>query len=110
MPTSFSLCLPYQRGDSGVPQALSKLQCSKKSAIISLEVNVTALSKELRCDGRMPFKVRDVERRAPITQRRTHIRHYVFTPATAPDKLQIKVGVIELSRDDFTALSDDSAS
>ncbi len=51
------LFVPYQRSDFGVPLPLSKLQ--RSTAIISLEVNVTARSKELRCDGRMPTVGRD---------------------------------------------------
>jgi hypothetical protein len=39
------LFVPYQRGDFGVPLALSKLQ--RSTAIISLEMNVTASSNEL---------------------------------------------------------------
>jgi hypothetical protein len=56
--------VPYQRGDSGVPQALSKLQ--RSCAVISLEVDVTASHNELFCDGRMPSYVRVVEQRAPM--------------------------------------------
>ncbi len=78
------LFVPYQRVDSGVPKALSNLQ--RSSAIISLEVDVTARSKELRCDGCVPSwneLCRDgliatrgskVERRAPILQRSDAIR------------------------------------
>ena len=58
------LSVPYQRGDSGVPLPLSKLQ--RSSAFISLEVDVTARSKELLCDGLKPKLGRDVERRVPI--------------------------------------------
>jgi hypothetical protein len=54
----------YQRGDSGVPLALSKLHCS--SAIISLEIDAAARSKELLYDGRMPTCDRDVEWSVPI--------------------------------------------
>ena len=57
------LFVPYQRGDSGVPPVLSKLQ--RSSAIISPEVDVTARSKELRCAGRMPNVGCAVERGAP---------------------------------------------
>ncbi len=60
---TFVLVVPYQRGDSSVPLALSNLQ--RSSAIISLEVDVTARSKELRCDGSMPISGCEVERRAP---------------------------------------------
>ena len=56
--------VPYQHGDSSVPLALSSLQSSK--AILSLDVDVTARSKELRCDGRMPVSGSVLERRAPI--------------------------------------------
>ena len=44
-----------------MPLTLSNLQ--RSSAILSLEVDVTARSKELPCDGRMPTG--DVERRVP---------------------------------------------
>jgi hypothetical protein len=58
------LFVPYQRGDSGVPLALSNLQRSR--AMIILEVDVTARSKELLCDGDMPTTGRFVERREPL--------------------------------------------
>jgi hypothetical protein len=45
--------VPYQRGDSGVPQALSKLQ--RSCAVISLEVDVTTSHNELFRDGIMPI-------------------------------------------------------
>jgi len=47
-----------------VPLSLSILQ--RSSAIISLEVDVTARSNELPRDGRMPICGRDVERRVPF--------------------------------------------
>jgi hypothetical protein len=51
--------VPYQRGDSGVPLALSILQ--RSSAIMSLEVDFTVRSKELLCDGRMPMTSTEVD-------------------------------------------------
>jgi hypothetical protein len=47
--------------DSGVPLALSILQ--RSSAIISLEVDMTARSKELLRDGLVPISCREDERR-----------------------------------------------
>jgi hypothetical protein len=43
------LFVPYQRGDSGVPLALSNLQ--RSNATISLEVHVTERNKKLLRDG-----------------------------------------------------------
>jgi hypothetical protein len=62
------LLVPYQRGDSDVPQALSNLQCSCaiKAILIFLEVDVAARSKELLRDGHLPFYRRVVERSGPI--------------------------------------------
>jgi hypothetical protein len=57
------LSVPYQRGDFGVPKALSNLH--RISAILILEVDVAARSNELRCDGRMPITGRVVESRSP---------------------------------------------
>ena len=51
---------PYQRGDSGVPLHLNKLQSSK--SIVILEVDVTVRSKEMLLDERMTLCDRDVER------------------------------------------------
>jgi hypothetical protein len=47
-----------------VPLALSNLQRSR--AIIILDADVAARSKELHCDGRVPLDGREVQRRAPI--------------------------------------------
>jgi hypothetical protein len=58
------LFVPYQRGDSGVPPALSNLHCSK--AVISLEVDVTARCNELFRHGIMPISGIVVERCVPI--------------------------------------------
>jgi hypothetical protein len=58
------LCVPYQRGDCGVPKALSSLQRSFTS--LRLEFNITASFNQLLRDGRIPFMGRDDERRGPV--------------------------------------------
>jgi hypothetical protein len=58
--------VPYQRGDSSVPLELSNLQ--RSTAAIILDIDVTASSNELFCDGHAPLVRREVERCASILQ------------------------------------------
>jgi hypothetical protein len=61
---NFLPCVPYQRGDCGVPHALSSVQCSK--AVHIGDIYVTASFNQLVRDASMPFVGSDEEWRGPM--------------------------------------------